>query len=73
MKRRFSILVRELGSDHEVELLQVDAHPDPIVFALEQKIECHAKQYSSVRIIDHAPSDDVVADDTLPLWEDAWS
>jgi hypothetical protein len=73
MKRRFSILVREFGSKHEVELCQVDANPDPIALALEQKRVHGDNKYSSVRIIDHAPSDDVVADDTLPLWEDAWS
>jgi hypothetical protein len=72
MKRRFSIMVRELGSKREVELLQVNNNPQAIAFALEQKREHHINKYSSVRIVDHGrPPDDVVADDALPPWEDA--
>jgi hypothetical protein len=73
MKRRYSIIVRGYGSDHEVELCQVETNPHRIASALEKKIECHATKYSSVRIVDHGPSDDAVADDdALPPWEDAW-
>jgi hypothetical protein len=74
--KRYSIIVREVGSGHEVELLQVDRNPNPIVFALGQKTRSqgdYTARYDWVRIIDHGPSDDaVVADDALPLWEDAW-
>ena len=34
MKKRFSIWVREHGSDHDVELLEVDNDPDPLVHKL---------------------------------------
>jgi hypothetical protein len=71
MKRRFSIMVRGFGSDHEVELCQVDANPYRIASALEQKIECYANKYSSVRVVDHGPPEPAPADDALPPWEDA--
>jgi hypothetical protein len=71
MRRRYSIIVRELSSKREVELLQVDGNPNPIAFALEQKREHHINKYSSVRIVDRGPPDDVVADDVLPPWEEA--
>ena len=69
--KRYSIIVRELGSQHEVELLQVNSNPEAIAFALEQKIECHANKYSSVRVVDHGPPEPAPADDALPPWEDA--
>ncbi|MCW2218792.1 hypothetical protein M2232_002324 [Bradyrhizobium japonicum] len=37
MKRRFSIWVREVGSDHDVELMQLDGDPAPVVKALHAK------------------------------------
>jgi hypothetical protein len=37
MKKRFSIFVREHGSDHDVELMQLDSNPEPIVKALRAK------------------------------------
>jgi hypothetical protein len=55
MTRRFSILVRELGSKREVELCQLDANPNPIAWALEQKREHGVNKYSSVRIIENRP------------------
>jgi hypothetical protein len=78
--RRYSIIVREFGSKHEVELLQVNSNPEAIAFVLETKREHHINKYSSVRIVDHGPpADDAVkpapaeadADDALPPWEDA--
>jgi hypothetical protein len=53
MKRRFSIMVREFGADHEVELCQCDTNPNPIAYALEQKRNLYGKEYSSVRIVDN--------------------
>jgi hypothetical protein len=37
MKKRFSIWVREHGSDHDVELCQVENDPMPTVHALHEK------------------------------------
>ena len=37
MKKRFSIWVREVGSDHDVELMQLDGDPAPIVQGLRAK------------------------------------
>jgi hypothetical protein len=34
---RYSIIVREQGSDHDVELLQVNSNPEAIVNALRKK------------------------------------
>jgi hypothetical protein len=69
--KRFSVMVREFGSKHEIELLQVNSNPEAIAFALEQKREHHINKYSSVRIVDHGrPPDDAAADDALPPWEE---
>ena len=38
MKKRWSIWVREHGSDHDVELMQVDTNPDPIIAGLHKKM-----------------------------------
>lgn len=38
MKRRYSIWVREIGSDHDVELMQVDSNPQVIASQLGQKV-----------------------------------
>jgi hypothetical protein len=37
MKKRWSIWVREHGSDHDVELMQVDGNPEPIATQLRDK------------------------------------
>lgn len=68
MKQRYSILVREYGSDHEVELLQCNDHPEAIVKGLQQKkltIErsifdkgarrYKTPKYTSVRIVENKP------------------
>jgi hypothetical protein len=57
MKKRFSIWVREYGSDHDVELMEVDSNPQPIVTGLYAKTlnigkRKHAK-YTHVRIVDN--------------------
>lgn len=37
MKKRFSIWVREIGSDHDVELMQCDSNPEALVKGLSAK------------------------------------
>jgi hypothetical protein len=37
MKKRFSIMVREYGSDHDIELMQVDSNPQAILDGLRHK------------------------------------
>lgn len=37
MKKRYSIMVREYGSDHDVELMQVDNNPGEITKGLKKK------------------------------------
>lgn len=37
MKKRYSIWGREYGSDHDVELIQVDSNPQPVVDGLMSK------------------------------------
>jgi hypothetical protein len=37
MKKRYSIMVREYGSDHDVELMQVDSNPQAIIDGLHKK------------------------------------
>jgi hypothetical protein len=52
--KRFSIMVREFGSDHDVELVQCDANPNPLAHALETKRgRSGCATYSSVRIVDN--------------------
>jgi hypothetical protein len=63
MKKRFSIWVREIGSDHDVELMQCDSNPEPIVEGLYGKRLNTTKKgsrkkttvgrYSWVRIVDN--------------------
>jgi hypothetical protein len=61
MKRRFSILVRELGSKHEVELVQCDTRPEAIVAALHAKTVHQSvmgrghriTQYCEIRVVDN--------------------
>lgn len=65
MKKRFSIWVREFGSDHDVELMQCDTNPWPLVKALyakriNTKKEGKRKktaiaQYSTVRVVENEP------------------
>ncbi|MBR0741185.1 hypothetical protein JQ581_30060 [Bradyrhizobium liaoningense] len=38
MKKRWSIWVREHGSDHDVELMQLDGDPAPVVQGLHGKV-----------------------------------
>ena len=54
-KRRYSIFVREFGSQIETELLQVDRYPKRFVRALERKT-CSGERsgearYASVRLV----------------------
>jgi hypothetical protein len=54
--KRYSIMVREVGSDHEVELCQVDRNPKAIAEALGQKTRSrcvHTERYDWVRIVDN--------------------
>jgi hypothetical protein len=58
MKKRFSIWVREHGSDHDVELCQVENNPQPTVKALHEKRLKLGKgkkipQYDFVRVVDN--------------------
>lgn len=65
-KRRWSIWVREVGSDHDIELLQVDNDPMPLVHKLRAKTLTVKKsifepgkrksampKYSAVRVVDN--------------------
>jgi hypothetical protein len=67
MKRRYSIMVREYGSDHNVELLQVDTNPQPIVDGLHKKTltirhsifekgkrTTKVPKYSFIQVVDNA-------------------
>jgi hypothetical protein len=58
MKKRFSIWVREYGSDHDVELCQIESNPQPTVQALCQKIlkiggGKKISKYTFVRVVDN--------------------
>lgn len=67
MKKRFSIWVREIGSDHDVELIQVDSNPQAITTGLHTKTltlvgkegrnkKTKTAKYSYVYVVDnHAP------------------
>ena len=37
MKQRYSIIGREYGSDHDVEIVQVNSNPQAMIDALAQK------------------------------------
>jgi hypothetical protein len=63
---RYSIIVREHGSDHDVELMQVNSNPDAIVAGLRAKsltikrtvFQAGARQvkipkYAYVHVVDH--------------------
>lgn len=62
--RRYSIWVREIGSDHDVELMQCDSNPEPLVQALYSKRinttkdggskkKTSMSRYSTIRIVDN--------------------
>ena len=66
MKRRYSIWVREIGSNHDVELMQVDSNPDVLASQLRAKALTIRKsifepgkrkskvgKYSSVWVVDN--------------------
>jgi hypothetical protein len=66
MTARYSIMVREHGSDHDVELMQVNSNPEAIVAGLRLKtltikhsiFQVGARQskipkYSFIRVIDN--------------------
>jgi hypothetical protein len=58
MKKRFSIWVREYGSDHDVELCQVENNPQPTVQALHEKMlklgnGKKVSKYSFVRVVEN--------------------
>jgi hypothetical protein len=60
--KRYSIMVRETGSDHEVELCQVDRNPKDVADAVAKKMlrqrngdrQFCVQKYDWIRIIDHA-------------------
>jgi len=61
MRRRYSILVREKGSDREIELCQVDTNPEKVAEAAGMKLlrvgnsgrQYRIKRYDRVRIVDN--------------------
>ncbi|MBO0715931.1 MAG: hypothetical protein J2P55_01165 [Rhizobiales bacterium] len=66
MTARYSIIVREYGSDHDIELMQCGSNPQAIVEGLRQKSLTIRRsifepgkrvvkipKYISIRVIDH--------------------
>lgn len=67
MKRRFSIWVREYGSNRDVELMQVDSHPEEVCKGLHKKMltikrsifeegskrQFRVPKYSFVQVVDN--------------------
>lgn len=64
MKKRYSIWVREYGSDHDVELMQVDSNPQAITTGLHGKMlkvktgefgqrKSTMPKYSFIRVVDN--------------------
>ncbi|MET3308080.1 hypothetical protein ABIE86_004645 [Bradyrhizobium diazoefficiens] len=63
VKKRYSIWVREIGSDHDVELMQCDSNPQALVDGLYAKHltvktdtarkKTKVGRYSWVRIVDN--------------------
>lgn len=57
MKKRFSIWVREYGSDHDVELMEMDGDTKPVVAGLWAKRLKIGKRkvakYSAVYVVDN--------------------
>ena len=63
---RYSIMVREYGSDHDVELMQVNGNPGAIVEGLRKKMLTLRRsifepgkrvvkipKYTFIRVVDH--------------------
>lgn len=67
MKKRYSIWVREIGNDHDVELMQCDSNPQALADGLYAKHltiktdtsrkKTKVGRYSWVRIVDNQPGD----------------
>ena len=66
--KRYSIMVREYGSDHSVELMQCDTNPQALVDGLRKKMltirhsifekgkrTSKVPKYNYIDVIDHAP------------------
>ena len=61
MRKRYSILVREKGSDREIELCQVDTNPEKVAEAAGMKLlrisssgrQYRIKRYDWIRIVDN--------------------
>ena len=61
MKKRYSILVREIGSGREIELCQVDSNPRRVAEAAGMKLlrtsssgrQYRIKRYDWIRIVDN--------------------
>jgi hypothetical protein len=65
--KRYSILAQEYGSEHEVELCQVDANADEVVRALQAKKlligenlvtrrKSSVSKYTNIRIVENVPA-----------------
>jgi hypothetical protein len=60
---RYTIVVREIGSDHDVALVACDSHPEAIAAGLKAKTMVTGQRqarhrttipkYTTVRIVDH--------------------
>jgi hypothetical protein len=64
--KKYSIIVREIGSDHEVELCEVDRNPKDIADALSEKMlktslgrRRRIRKYDWIRIVDHCEASTV--------------
>ena len=61
MRARYSIIVREYGSDHDVTLVHVDSNPQAIVDGLRAKTlkigkrRTQTPKYTSIRIVERTP------------------
>jgi hypothetical protein len=60
MSKRYSILVREFGSDNERTLCEVDSHPQEVAMALSRKLfgKPRLPVYTTVRIQDNQDDDE---------------
>jgi hypothetical protein len=65
MVKRYSIMVMEYGSDHEVELCQVEENPEQVVAGAKSKtlmVQGNAKRrsrlpkYTNIRVVENAHS-----------------
>jgi hypothetical protein len=71
MKQRYSIWGREYGADHDVELVQVNANPQPVLDGLAAKTliikhsafkrgrQSKVRKYSWLRIVDNGTQEGV--------------